>query len=393
MYNGPTWTLDGALSFDGVDDYVDMGTSNFDLSDELTVAMWVQVQSDTGSRQTILQKDTFIRPFLIRYEAGVFRAGIRTNDVNYLNSETSPVLGQWYHLAVTYHDGELAIYIDGELDSTAAVSGPLTVGTTETATTLGSNPNGSDWFNGSVDDLMIFNRALNGSEVGSLHDGATPAIDSIAPSVPEDLQATVVSGSEIDLTWSPSSDNEGVAGYWVYRDDVHVGTTDTTNFSDTGLAEFTTYQYSVLAFDVSGNQSTVSTVVEATTLSNVNYDIDCDSVPDGGDNCPAVANPFQQDADTDNIGDACDADTVYGTISGDVQTGVTVDIYRTSRGGDVLIATTITDDNGYYSFGDLESGNHLVSPTVSGYSYVSVNSWPVIHQVVSQSYDFIATTD
>jgi hypothetical protein len=149
-----------------------MGTSNFDLSDELTVAMWVQVQSDTGSRQAILQKGAYVNPFLIRYESDYFRVGIRTSSVNYLSSATSPVLGQWYHLAVTYRDGELAIYIDGELDSTAAISGPLGVSSKSNATMIGSNPNGGDWFNGSIDDLLIFNRALNGSEVDSLHDGA-----------------------------------------------------------------------------------------------------------------------------------------------------------------------------------------------------------------------------
>jgi len=99
------------------------------------------------------------------------------------------------------------------------------------------------------------------------------------------------------------------------------------------------------------------------------------------------------DSDSDGECDTSDADTVYGTISGDIQAGVTVEIYRTTCGADVLIATTTTDQNGYYSFGDLESGNLLVVPTVSGYSFVPVRSWPVIPQTVIQPYGFTAIAD
>jgi len=122
-------------------------------------------------------------------------------------------------------------------------------------------------------------------------------------------------------------------------------------------------------------------------------DADGDGIVDLEDNCPNVVNPNQEDVDGDSTGDVCDADTVYGTISGDIQAGVTVNIYRTSCGGDVLIDTTTTDQNGYYSFGSLESGQLLVVPTASGYSFVPVRSWPVIPQAVIQSYDFTAISD
>jgi hypothetical protein len=122
-----------------------------------------------------------------------------------------------------------------------------------------------------------------------------------------------------------------------------------------------------------------------------NQDTDCDGVNNDVDNCPAVANPLQQDADTDTIGDACDSDTIYGTISGDIQAGVTVDLYITSCGGDILEATTVTDANGYYSLGDLSSQRYLLVAEETGYSFVPASDFVDIPQAEIQSYDFVAT--
>lgn len=83
----------------------------------------------------------------------------------------------------------------------------------------------------------------------------TPVIQSVVP----------VSQTQIDVSWSASTDDFLLSGYQVFRDAVQVATTTLTNFSDTGLTASTTYTYEIRAFDSSLNFSATSTPVATTT--------------------------------------------------------------------------------------------------------------------------------
>jgi chitodextrinase len=90
--------------------------------------------------------------------------------------------------------------------------------------------------------------------------------DTTKPSAPGNLTATPISGSQVNLSWSASTDDVGVNGYRVYRDGTQVATTTSTTYSDTGLTANTPYQYYVTAYDFSNNESDPSTTVSTTTL-------------------------------------------------------------------------------------------------------------------------------
>ncbi|MEK7116938.1 MAG: fibronectin type III domain-containing protein [Patescibacteria group bacterium] len=93
-----------------------------------------------------------------------------------------------------------------------------------------------------------------------------PIPDTILPSIPTNLVATPISSSQINLSWSASTDNVGVTGYKIYRSGNQIGTSANTSYSDTGLSPSTAYTYTVSAYDAAGNTSAQSSSASATTL-------------------------------------------------------------------------------------------------------------------------------
>jgi hypothetical protein len=80
--------------------------------------------------------------------------------------------------------------------------------------------------------------------------------DTQAPTVPAGLNGTATSMTEINLTWTASTDNIGVTGYRVFRNGTEIANVTTgTTYADTGLTQNTSYTYTVLAYDADGNRS------------------------------------------------------------------------------------------------------------------------------------------
>jgi chitodextrinase len=96
--------------------------------------------------------------------------------------------------------------------------------------------------------------------------------DTSPPTNPSNLHATTAGTNGIDLSWTASSDNIGVAHYLNERCQgpgcssfAQLATSSSTTFSDTGLLSGTSYSYRVRATDAAGNLSGYSNVSTATT--------------------------------------------------------------------------------------------------------------------------------
>ncbi|MEK7174021.1 MAG: Ig-like domain-containing protein, partial [Patescibacteria group bacterium] len=126
------------------------------------------------------------------------------------------------------------------------------------------------------------------------------------PTTPTGLSTTAVLTSQINVIWNASSDNVGVIRYRLERcQDVscatfaEIATPNVTNYSNTGLAVNTTYQYRVRAEDAAGNLSGYSTIASAATTDTVAPTVSITS-PASNDTVAGTI-PVTANA-TDNIG-------------------------------------------------------------------------------------------
>jgi chitodextrinase len=118
--------------------------------------------------------------------------------------------------------------------------------------------------------VIAYDAANNNSALSTAANVTTPsAPDTTAPTTPTNLNASAASSSQINLSWSASTDNIGVTGYDVYRNNAKIATSTTTSFGDTGLTVSTSYSYYIIAKDAAGNSSSASAGASATTKAGI----------------------------------------------------------------------------------------------------------------------------
>lgn len=117
--------------------------------------------------------------------------------------------------------------------------------------------------------LSVLLSACGGGKDSTPTSPVEPPADTTPPTVPSGVTATAQSTTEIQVTWTASTDASGISTYRVFRDGgtTAVGTPTTTTFSDTGLTPGTSYSYTVVAVDAATtpNASAASTAATATT--------------------------------------------------------------------------------------------------------------------------------
>ena len=188
IVNGPILTYDrfenpnSAYNFDGINDYINVGSNfNFDFNSQFTICAWIKTTQAIGIRVIFSKTENSSNTnntlfFAVHYNFP--RITIRENVGNEINA-VSPILvayDVWYFVATTYNglnNGEgLKIYVDGTLKNSGIRKGnPVTMVTSDPAS-IGSDAIGShsrNFFEGIIDDVRIYNRALKDIEIEYLY--------------------------------------------------------------------------------------------------------------------------------------------------------------------------------------------------------------------------------
>jgi uncharacterized repeat protein (TIGR03803 family) len=169
-----------ALNFDGVDDYVDLGTNlttTFNSLNSITVEAWVNPSSPVNNRVIAGNYNTAGTgmQFLLRQEAGNYSfiidngSGFQT-----VYSVSTVTLNVWQHVAGTWDGNNLKIYINGVLDNTTANITGATFANSTSKVWLGGD-NISENFKGSMDEMRIWRRALCSAEIQNNMNAELPA--------------------------------------------------------------------------------------------------------------------------------------------------------------------------------------------------------------------------
>src|SRR5262249_31794260 len=148
-------------------------------------------------------------------------------------------------------------YLNGV--SSASIAQSLTPVPNSSPLYIGQFGSSADKLDGIIDEVRIYKRALTAAEIQADMitpiNSTPPPPDQEKPSIPTGLTITSVSPTQINLSWKASTDNIGVTGYRVSRNNTPIATTTTTSYSNTSLTPSTSYTYTVAAVDAAQNIS------------------------------------------------------------------------------------------------------------------------------------------
>lgn len=211
---GATWTIDGliagALSFDGLDDHVitpgdgsiDFGTGSFSLSLWLKTAIGGEKYYIANNRTGGLAEAVSIRSW------NNSRVQMRTQDDDGHVTELAVpdanfITGQWVHI-VAVRDAaadKLFIYADGILQASTTDNSVTGVNPMTDGLAFGVDTDGwIRYFSGLLDDIRIYNYALDQNDVNALYFLSQSSIKATRPAPADNASEAAVNTT---LSWTP----------------------------------------------------------------------------------------------------------------------------------------------------------------------------------------------
>ncbi len=168
---GPTGS---AMQFDGTSDYVEItDTPSLDMNQQITISTWIR--PDAKGTQYLVKKadhgetDGFELSLSSSGKVFVrFNQASDKNDYRLNSTVTYPTDGnEWMHVVATYDGSSIKLYINGQLDNSRDEQ--FTIATNNLPLALGAQHGGYRAYSGGMDDVQIYDRAVDAAEVQSLY--------------------------------------------------------------------------------------------------------------------------------------------------------------------------------------------------------------------------------
>lgn len=198
-----------AAQFDGNDDYVSIpDDATLKPTSALSITGWVRGNNwNTGSFVNIILRKGEGNPnnYQLAIADGQVALYLDENDNQGTRSSTTLNTDQWYHVAATWDGTQVKIYVDGTLETTQSRTGTIS---TDTRLVYLGGRNGTDLFDGRLDDVRLYNRALSPEEITAMQ--APPVTGLVAHwTFDEGTGSTIAdsSGNGNDATFNAGSPN------------------------------------------------------------------------------------------------------------------------------------------------------------------------------------------
>jgi len=164
-----------AVTFNGTNQYVSVeNNANIALTSTISVTAWIKVTNNLPQQQ-ILSKYNIISPYQ-GYAMGLSIRNLNTGWLDWWDgtawrtSNTVIPNNTWTHVVVTQSGTEIKFYVNGS--SVVTVTGANIPANSINAAIGSISGGGGGFFNGSMDDVRIYNRALTSGEISGLYAGS-----------------------------------------------------------------------------------------------------------------------------------------------------------------------------------------------------------------------------
>jgi len=154
-----------AMTFNGSTGYISVPhNANLNITGDITLEAWAKPAVLNWNEGVIVHKGGYqyrlAVNFTNQWQGGVYINGARFD----VTAPTTATAGQWDHIVMTRSGSTLTLYINGVSVATAAASGNL-VTTTNILAIGRKGSNSSGYFNGAIDEVAIYNKALTAAQV------------------------------------------------------------------------------------------------------------------------------------------------------------------------------------------------------------------------------------